>query len=107
MHVNLAIFAVLAIGLVMFGVRFGLWESVVGFGRTYMTPIARAVGIGLVAPTIYGQIQPPVRFSPIQDISIDTSNPPTFMVLDDNRVGAKNALVVGDWRVFQETVKNL
>lgn len=121
-----AIFAVLAIGLMMVGARFGLWEPIVGFGliRTYMNPIAYAVvglgvvglvyqlatrnragavkagiasliGVGLLAPMIYEQIQPPVHFPPIHDITTDTSNPPIFIALDDNRSGAKNTLVYG------------
>lgn len=37
--------AVLAIGIMMFGARFGLWDPVVGFGyiRNYMNPIAYAL----------------------------------------------------------------
>jgi uncharacterized protein (DUF1499 family) len=121
-----AIFAVLAVGLMMFGARFSLWEPIVGFGliRTYMNPIAYGViglgvtgliyqfamrnrsgavkalitclvGAGLLAPMIYGQVQPSVSFPPIHDITTDTNNPPVFMVLDDNRAGAKNTLVYG------------
>ena len=50
-----AIFAALAIGLMMFGARFGLWEPIVGFRlvRTYMNPVAFAViGFG-VAGLVY------------------------------------------------------
>ncbi len=121
-----AISAVLAIGLMMFGARFGLWEPIVGFRfiRAYMNPVAYAliglgivglvyqlatdnrsgavkaaitslIGVGLLAPMIYGQLQPPVNFPPIHDITTDTSNPPQFIVLDDNRAGAKNTLVYG------------
>lgn len=131
-----AIFAVLAIGLMMFGARFGLWEPIVGFGliRTYMNPIAYGVvglgvvglvyqlaarnragavkagiasliGVGLLAPMIYEQIQPPVRFPPIHDITTDTSNPPTFIALDDNRSGAKNTLVYGGPEVAAQQSK--
>lgn len=131
-----AIFAVLSIGLMMFGARFGLWEPIVGFSlvRTYMNPIgygvlgfsivgliyqlttrnrsgaiktaiASLVGIGLLAPMIFGQIQTPVRFPPIHDISTDTNNPPTFLVLDDNRTGAINTLVYGGSEVAKQQIK--
>lgn len=46
-----AILAALAVGVMMFGARFGLWEPIVGFGliRTYMNPIGYAVaGLGIV-----------------------------------------------------------
>ena len=121
-----AISAVLAVGLMMFGARLGIWEPIVGFGliRTYMNPIAYCVfglgvvgliyqlvsrnrsgavkagiatlvGVGLMAPTIYAQIQPPVRYPPINDITTDTSNPPVFIVLDESRTGSKNTQVYG------------
>lgn len=131
-----AIFAVLAVGLMMCGARFGFWEPIVGFGlvRSYLNPIAYCVtglgvvgliyqlairnragavkagiaslvGLGLMAPMIYGKIQPPVRYPPIHDISTDTNNPPIFMVLDDNRVGAKNTLVYGGSEVAAQQKK--
>ena len=122
----IAIFAVLTIGLIMFGARFGFWEPIVGFRliRTYMNPVAYVVlslglfglvhqiatfnlsgvvkagitsliGLGLLAPMIYGQLRPPVSYPPIHDITTDTSNPPPFIVLDETRGGAKNSLVYG------------
>ncbi len=121
-----ALFAVLALGLMLFGARFGLWEPIVGFGliRTYMNPVAYGViglgvagliyqlvtrnrsgavkagvtclvGVGILAPMIYVQVQPSVSFPPIHDITTDTGTPPVFIVLDDNRAGAKNTLVYG------------
>jgi len=129
--------AVLAIGLMMFGARFGFWEPIVGFGliRNYMNPIgygvvvlglaglayqmamhnrvgaikagiASLVGVGLLAPMLYGQIQTPVRFPPIHDISTDTNNPPAFLVLDDSRTGAKNTLVYGGPEVAEHQKKS-
>ena len=50
-----AILAALAIGLMVFGARFGLWEPIVGFRlvRTYMNPVAYGVvGFG-VAGLVY------------------------------------------------------
>ena len=47
----IAIVAALAVGVMMFGARFDLWEPVVGFGliRTYLNPIAYVVvGLGVV-----------------------------------------------------------
>jgi len=64
-------------------------------GGAIKAGIASLVGAGLLAPMIYGQIQPAVRFPPIHDISTDTNNPPAFLVLDDSRVGAKNTLTYG------------
>lgn len=124
--VTLSIIAVLAIAVMIFGARFGLWQPIVGFGlvRNYMNPIAyvvlglgilgviyylivksrcglgkslftAVVGIALLAPTIYGKINPPVRLPPIHDITTDTSSPPPFHVLDDSREGARNTLVYG------------
>jgi len=121
-----AIVALFAIGVMISGARFGLWEPIVGFGliRHYMNPIAyglsglgvlglvtqfatrnRAgivktgittlIGLGLLTPIIYQQTQPRVSYPAIHDITTDTSNPPAFMVLDDNRAGAKNTLVYG------------
>lgn len=131
-----AISAVLIIGLMMFGARFGFWEPIVGFRliRAYMNPVAYAVlglgvvglvyqiatfnlsgavkagitsliGVGLLAPMIYGQLQPPVSYPPIHDITTDTSNPPQFIVLDDNRAGAKNTLVYSGPEVAAEQNK--
>lgn len=47
----LAIAALIAVGTMMFGARFGLWDPIVGFGyvRQYMNPIAYAVlGLSLI-----------------------------------------------------------
>lgn len=121
-----AIVAVLVVGVMMFGARFGLWEPIVGFRliRTYMNSIAYGViglgvvgliyqlamdnrpdaikagaasliGMGLLLPMIYGQVQPSVRLPPIHDITTDTNNPPAFLALDGSRAGAKNTLVYG------------
>ena len=131
-----AIFAVLAIGLMVFGARFGLWEPIVGFRliRTYMNPvafgvigfgvvglvhqfatrnhdgvikagIASLIGVGLLAPMIYEQIKPSVRFPPIHDITTNTKNPPIFIALDDYRPGAKNTLVYGGPEVTAQQIK--
>lgn len=59
------------------------------------TVLASLIGVGLLAPTIYSQMQPQVKFPPIHDISTDTVNPPQFLVLDETRAGAKNSLVYG------------
>ena len=67
--------------------------------------IASLVGVVLLAPMIYGQIQPPVRYPPIHDISTDTNNPPIFLVLDDKRAGAKNTLVYGGAEVAAQQKK--
>lgn len=53
------------------------------------------IGLAMLAPTLYGKINPPVRLPPIHDISTNTVTPPEFIVLDDNRVGARNTLVYG------------
>lgn len=132
----IAILAVLAIGLMMFGARFGIWQPTVGFRliQAYMNPVAYAVfglgvagliyliatfnrsgaikagitsliGVGLLAPMLYGQLRPPVSYPPIHDITTDTSNPPPFIVLDDNRPGAKNSLVYGGVEVAAQQNK--
>ena len=67
--------------------------------------IASLVGVVLLAPTIYGQIQPPVRYPPIHDISTDANKPPIFLVLDDKRAGAKNTLVYGGAEVAAQQKK--
>lgn len=53
------------------------------------------IGLAMLAPTLYGKINPPMRLPPIHDISTNTVTPPEFIVLDDNRVGARNTLVYG------------
>ncbi|MGJ8647950.1 MAG: DUF1499 domain-containing protein [Marinomonas colpomeniae] len=53
------------------------------------------IGLAMLTPTLYGKINPPVRLPPIHDISTNTVTPPEFIVLDDNRVGARNTLVYG------------
>ncbi len=53
------------------------------------------IGLAMLAPTLYGKINPPVRLPPIHDISTNTVTPPEFIVLGDNRVGARNTLVYG------------
>jgi len=53
------------------------------------------IGLIMLTPTLYGKINPPVRLPPIHDISTNTVTPPEFIVLDDNRVGARNTLVYG------------
>ena len=127
-----AILAVLAIGLIMFGARLGFWEPIVGFGmiRNYMNPIGYAVaglaalgfiyylitsnskgavkaliGVAILSPMIYGKLNPQKRQPPINDITTDTSNPPTFLVLDDSRAGAKNSLVYGGAKVAETQQK--
>jgi uncharacterized protein (DUF1499 family) len=64
------------------------------------------VGLLLLAPFIYQQTQPTVRFPPIHDITTDTQNPPAFLVLDENRPGAKNTLVYGGEEVAALQIKN-
>lgn len=53
------------------------------------------IGLAMLAPTLYGKVNSPVRLPPIHDISTNTITPPEFIVLDDNRVGARNTLVYG------------
>ncbi|MEP0074218.1 MAG: DUF1499 domain-containing protein [Marinomonas sp.] len=67
--------------------------------------IASLVGVALLAPMLYGKIQPPVRFPPIHDISTDTNNPPAFLVLDESRAGARNTLVYGGPEVAEHQKK--
>ncbi len=67
--------------------------------------ITTLVGLGLLAPTIYEQVQPPVRLPAIHDITTDTLNPPVFMALDDSRAGAKNTLIYGGSEVASQQKK--
>ena len=53
------------------------------------------VGLGMLAPMLMAAIIPPASFPPIHDVTTDTTNPPEFLVLDDNRPGARNSLVYG------------
>ena len=95
-----------------------------GLYRNYFNPIAMTVaGVGLVAliihltrkekakailgggvmllgfvclgPMIASIMNPPVRGAPIHNITTDTANPPAFLVLDENRPGARNPLEYG------------
>lgn len=54
--------------------------------------IASSIGLGLLAPMLYSLVQPVQRFPPIHDITTDTNNVPMFLVLDDQRAGARNTL---------------
>ncbi|MDU0354688.1 DUF1499 domain-containing protein [Paraglaciecola aquimarina] len=60
---------------------------------TIKSLIAVIIGFVLVAPMLYGVIQPTKRAPAIHDITTDTVNPPEFLVLDDKRAGAKNSLI--------------
>ena len=51
------------------------------------------VGLGMLAPMLMATVNPPVSLPPIHDVTTDTVNPPQFLVLDDNRPGARNSLV--------------
>jgi uncharacterized protein (DUF1499 family) len=132
----IAILAAVAIGLMMFGARFGFWEPIVGFGlvRNYMNligygvvgigvaglfyqlsegnrggsikaGIATLIGMAILAPMMYAKIAPPVRLPPIHDITTDTSNPPRFITLDDQRAGAKNSLIYGGPEIAAQQLK--
>ena len=57
--------------------------------------IACLVGLGMLAPMLMAAVVPPASFPPIHDVTTDTTNPPEFLVLDDNRPGARNSLVYG------------
>ncbi|MGB5444071.1 MAG: DUF1499 domain-containing protein [Psychromonas sp.] len=76
---------------------FGLVVQLVTRNRAGMvkTGITTLLGLGLLTPMIYEQTQPAASYPPIHDITTDTSNPPAFRVLDDNRAGAKNSLLYG------------
>ena len=63
--------------------------------------IASLVGLGLLGPMIYGKIKPAKRAPPIHDITTDTDNPPQFLVLDDNRPGARNSLIYAGEKVAE------
>ena len=67
--------------------------------------VALFIGVLILAPTIYGKFQTPVRYPPIHDISTDTVNPPEFLVLDDSRSGASNTLVYGGTEVAEHQAK--
>lgn len=122
----MALFALVAIAVMVSGARLDWWEPIVGFGfvRTYLNPIGYAVsgiglaglvylavigdragilqagiaclvGLGMLAPMLLDKVRPPDNFPPIHDVTTDTINPPEFLVLDDNRPGARNSLVYG------------
>lgn len=57
------------------------------------TCIATLIGLGILAPMIASPSKPPKRGPAIHDITTDTNNPPVFLVIDENRSGAKNSLV--------------
>lgn len=86
----------IAYGVICLGVA-GLIYQLVTRNRSgaVKAGIGSLIGVGLLSPMIYGQIQPTVRLPPIHDIVTDTSNPPVFMVLNDSRAGAKNTLIYG------------
>ncbi|MCV2401588.1 DUF1499 domain-containing protein [Marinomonas sp. C2222] len=67
--------------------------------------VAGLIGLGLLSPTIYSQLQPQVRLPPIHDISTDTNNPPVFLVLDETREGARNTLEYGGPEVAKQQKK--
>tara|TARA_R110001583_G_scaffold16561_21_gene67974 strand:- start:2672 stop:3412 length:741 start_codon:yes stop_codon:yes gene_type:complete len=81
---------------ILTGNRFGALKSC----------ITCLLGITLLAPFIYQQIQPPVRFPPIHDITTDTVNPPDFLVIDEDRAGARNSLVYGGSEIALQQFKH-
>ncbi|OEF26990.1 DUF1499 domain-containing protein [Vibrio rumoiensis] len=64
--------------------------------------VALLIGLGLLAPMLYGKMHPPKQYPPIHDITTDTVNPPQFITLDDHRPGAKNSLVYGGSKVAEQ-----
>lgn len=67
--------------------------------------ISGFMGLVLLAPTIYTQLQPSMFIPPIHDISTDVVTPPKFLVLDENRAGARNTLVYGGAEVARHQKK--
>lgn len=61
----------------------------------FKAAIACLIGLGMLAPMLMTRVSPPVSFPPIHDVTTDTVNPPEFLVLDDDRPGARNSLVYG------------
>ncbi|WP_413699467.1 hypothetical protein ACLKMH_18705 [Psychromonas sp. KJ10-10] len=73
-----------------------------GAVKTCLTCLLGAV---LLAPLIYQKINPPVRYPAIHDITTDTVNPPTFLVINETRAGAKNTLVYGGPEIATQQLK--
>ncbi|WP_409439544.1 DUF1499 domain-containing protein [Psychromonas sp. GE-S-Ul-11] len=60
------------------------------------------LGIGILTPSIISLVREPVRYPPIHDISTDTTNPPKFVFLGDDRPGAKNTLQYGGQQIAEQ-----
>ncbi|MCB5161251.1 DUF1499 domain-containing protein [Marinomonas algarum] len=90
-YMNPIAYAVLGLGILGV-IYYQVVKNHRGLGKSLFTAV---VGIALLAPTLYGTINPPVRVPPIHDITTNTTNPPLFQVLDESREGAKNTLVYG------------
>ncbi|ETX10644.1 hypothetical protein MUS1_13755 [Marinomonas ushuaiensis DSM 15871] len=90
-YMNLIAYGLLGLGVLGF-VQQKIARNSCGVIKSSLTAL---IGLAMLAPTLYGKINPPVRLPPIHDISTNTVTPPEFLILDDNRVGARNTLVYG------------
>jgi uncharacterized protein (DUF1499 family) len=90
-YMNPIAYVVVGLGVLGF-VYHQLIESRCGVIKSSLVTV---IGLALLAPMIYGKINPPVRLPPIHDITTDMVTPPAFLVLDDSREGARNTLVYG------------
>lgn len=121
---GLAIIAICISLTMVFGSSFGLWDPILGFSASreyndligyivvsiallsfiiaivkkrtyYKSIIALILGLGILTPNIISFFKPAVDYPPIHDISTDTLTPPEFVILQDDRAGAKNTLMYG------------
>lgn len=60
------------------------------------------VALALLGPVLKNLLSTPARLPPIHDITTDTEQPPAFIVLDDQREGARNSLVHGGAEVIAQ-----
>lgn len=101
-YMNPIAYFVSAIGIlglvhqVLTGNRFGALKSC----------LTCLLGIVLLAPLIYQKVQPSVRYPAIHDITTDTVNPPTFLVINETRAGARNTLVYGGPEIANQQLKS-
>ena len=94
-------YALIALGLLTF--LLNLFNK--QFKSIFKPMIAILLGVAVLGPTINNAMNVSISYPPIHDITTDTKNPPSFIFLTEERIGAKNSLVYGGEEIAQQQLK--
>jgi uncharacterized protein (DUF1499 family) len=67
--------------------------------------IATIIGIAILSSTIYQFFNTPTSYPPIHDITTNVDNPPEFIAITEERLGAKNSLIYGGVEISEQQLK--